>query len=171
MFIKFFKIRKYKKMVRIGASFITNEFALLVADTIKHFETEGLIKSEEKKEFLKFEATALLHWLFQKKRIFPETWHKPLLDEIHNQYYEILRRNGYDSKMRQRVCDDFNLRYKTYNEALGTDQDFSRVGAKFVRFLSERAKTDLDDRDLLIPIYLATILKPKLEEFKSVIEN
>lgn len=158
-------------MVRVGASFITNEFALLVADTIKHFEKEGQITSEEKKEFLKFEATALLYWLFQKKRIFPEVWHKLLLDEIHNQYYERLKKHGYDSKMRQLVCNDFNLRYKTYDDVFNEGKDFSRVAAKFVRFLEERTKTDLDSKDLLIPLYLVRILKPKLDEFRAVMEN
>lgn len=168
---KFLKHRKYKKMIKVSSSFILEEFAKIVNETIEHFEKEGQIKSPEQKEVLKFEATALVFWLFQKTGMFPEAWHNLLLDEIHNQYYERLRKHGYDSKMRQLVCDDFNLRYKTYNETFGEDQDLSRVGAKFARFLSERSKTDLDIKDMMIPLYLTQKLTPKFEEFREVMKN
>jgi hypothetical protein len=168
---KFLRHRKHKKMIKDSSSFILEEFAVIVNETIDHFEKEGQLKSSEQKEVLKFEATALSFWLFQKMGMFPEEWHNLLLDEIHNQYYERLRKHGCDSKMRQLVCDDFNLRYKTYNEAFGKDQDLSRVGAKFARFLSKRSKTDLDIKDMMIPLYLTQKLTPKFEEFREVMKK
>lgn len=168
---KLLKHRKYKKMIKVSSSFILEEFTKIVDETVKHFEKEGQIKSPEQKEVLKFEATALVFWLFQKTDIFPELWHKLVLDEVHNQYYERLRKHGYDSKMRQLVCDDFNLRYKKYNEMFGENQDLSKVGAKFAHFLSERSKIDLDVKDIMIPLYITKKLTPKFKEFREVMKN
>lgn len=151
--------------------FILEEFAEIVNDGIEYFEKESQIKTPLYKEALKFESTALLFWLFQKTDIFPELWHKLILDEIHNQYYEQLRRHGYDSKMRQLVADDFNFRYKTYNKALGEDHDLSKVDVKFIHFLSERSKTDLDVGDIMIPLYLSRKVTPKFKEFREAMKN
>jgi len=147
---KFLRHRRYKKMIKVSSSFILEEFARIVNDAINHFEKEGKIKSPQHKEVLKFESTALIFWLFQKADIFSELWHKLILDEIHNQYYLSLRKHGYDSKMRQTVCDDFNLRYKTYNDSFRENNDLSIVGAKFVRFLTCHVP---GNRYHFIPIY------------------
>ena len=171
MFKKFLRHQKYKKMIKVNSFFILEEFAQIVNDAINHFEKEGQIKSAVQKELLKFESMALLFWLFQKTDMFPELWHKLLLDEIHNQYYDRLKKHGYDSKMRQSVCDDFNLRYKTYNDVFRENQDLSKVGAKFVRFLTERAKTDWDIDDMIIPLYLAEKVMPKFEEFRAMMKD
>ena len=158
-------------MVKVSSSFVLEEFAQIVNDAINHFEKEGQIMSIEQKELLKLEATVLLFWLFQKTDMFPELWHKLILDEIHDQYYSKLRKHGYDTKMRQAVCDDFNLRYKTYNEVFREDQDLSRVGAKFVSFLTERSKTEWNIKDILIPLYLVKKVTPKFEEFHEVMKS
>ena len=158
-------------MIKVSSLFILEEFALVITDTIAHFEKEGQIKNSTHKEILKIEATALLFWLFQKIDMFPDLWRKLILDEIHDQYYSRLRKYGYDSKMRQAVCDDFNLRYKTYNDVFREDQDFSRVGAKFVFFLTERSKVEWDIKDMLIPLYLVKKVTPKFEEFREVMKN
>ncbi|MBU4339067.1 hypothetical protein KKD57_05975 [Patescibacteria group bacterium] len=171
MLRKFFRHRKYKKMIKGSSSFIIEEFAKIVAETIEHFKKEGKIKTPEKKEVLKFEATALVFWLFRGATMFEKTWHRLLLDEIHHQYYKQLRKRGYDFKLRQIVNDDFNLRYKTYDDALGDDNDFAKVGIKFVRFLSERSKTDLDVTDMMIPLCLTKKLTPKFEEWKEMMKN
>jgi hypothetical protein len=171
MLLKFLKHRKYKKMIKGSSSFILEEFALIVNETIEHFEKEGQIKSPKQKEILKFELTALVFWLFQKTDIFPELYHKLLLDEIHNQYYDRLKKHGYDFKMRQVVADDFNMRYKTYNESFGKHQDLSKVGAKFVHFLSERSKNDLDIKDIMVPLLLTEKLTPKFKEWREVMKN
>lgn len=171
MLRKFLRHRRYKKMIKGSSSFILEEFAKIVGETIEHFEKEGQIKTPEQKEVLKFEATALVFWLFRNTSIFEKTWHRLLLDEIHHQYYEHLRKRGYDFKLRQIVNDDFNLRYRTYDEALGEDNDFARVGAKFVRFLSERSKTDIDIKDMMIVLHLTKKLTPKFEEWREVMKN
>ena len=158
-------------MIKKSSSFILEEFAIIVNDAINHFEKEGKIKSSEYKEVLKFESTVLIFWLFQRTDIFPELWHKLILDEIHDQYYSRLKKHGYDSKMRQAVCDDFNLRYKTYNEVFQGDHDFSRIGAKFVSFLTERSKTELDVKNMLIPLYLVEKVTPKFQEFREVTQT
>ncbi len=168
---KFLRHRRYKKMIKVSSSFILEEFANIMNDAMNHYEKEGKIKSPVYKEALKFESTAFIFWLFQKTDIFPELWHKLILDEIHDQYYSRLRKHGYDSKMRQVVCDDFNLRYKTYTDVFREDQDLSKVGAKFVSFLTERSKADLDMKDMLIPLYLVEKVTPKFQEFREVIKN
>ena len=73
--------------------------------------------------------------------------------------------------MRQTVCDDFNLRYKTYNDSFREDNDLSKLGAKFVKFLTERSKVDWDINDILIPLYLVEKVTPKFQEFREVTKN
>lgn len=171
MLLKFFRHRKYKKMIKVSSAHILEEFANIIADAIDHFGKEGHIKSAEHKEILKFESTALLFWLFQKTDMFSKIWHKSILDEMHNQYYERLKKHGYDSKMRQSVCDDFNLRYKTYNEMFRKDDDLSKIGTRFVSFANGRAKINLDVKDVLIPLYLAKKVTPKFEEFRNILQT
>jgi hypothetical protein len=168
---KFLRYQRYKKMIKVNSSFILEEFAGLINDTISHFEKEGKLRSPEYKELLKFESMALSIWLFQKSDIFPELVHKLVLDEIHNQYYSNLKKHGYNSKMRQNVCDDFNLRYKTYNNSFRGDSDLSKVGFIFTKFLSERSKVDWDVSDIVIPLYLAKKVMPKFQEFREVVNN
>jgi hypothetical protein len=171
MIWKFLRHRRYKKMIKVSSSFVLEEFAQIVNDAINHFEAEGQIKGVEQKELLKFEATILLFWLFQKTDMFPELWHNLILDEIHDQYYSRLRKHGYDTKMRQAVCDDFNLRYKAYNEAFRENQDLSMVGAKFISLLTGRSKIEWNIKDILIPLYLVKKVTPKFEEFREVIKS
>jgi len=171
MFKKFLRHQKYRKMIKVGSSNILEEFAQIVLDTTNFFEKEGQIKSAEKKEWVKYESMALLFWLFQKTDVFPESWHKLILDEIHNQYHDRLRKHGYDYKMRQKVEDDMNLRYKTYNDVFRENQNLSKVGVKFVRFLAERTKTDWDIGDLEIPLYLVEKVMPKFEEYRAMMKD
>lgn len=171
MLKKFLRHRKYKKMIKDSSSFILEEFSKIVMNTVKYFEEEGQIKSNTQKELLKFEAMILIFWIFQKTTIFEKLWHKLLLDEIHNQYYDGLKRSGYDSKMRELVSNDINLRYRTYNEAFGSEHDLTKVGIKFVRFLSERSKTELDVKDMLIPLHLNEELIPKFKEWSETMKS
>lgn len=66
MMMKFLKHRRYKKMIRVSASFILNEFAVIVDDTIEHFEADGTVRNAVYKESLKLESMVLVLWLFQK---------------------------------------------------------------------------------------------------------
>lgn len=157
-------------MIAASSTFILEKFACVINDAIKHFENKGKIKSPAHKEVLKFESIVFIIWLFQKTDIFPELLHKLILDEIHDQYYSNLQKNGYSSSMRQTVCDDFNLRYNAYNDILRESNDLSRVGAKFVKFLTERSKVEFDLQDVLIPLYLAEKVGPKFQEFREVIK-
>lgn len=158
-------------MIQASSSFILEEFATAVNDAVNHFEKEGRIKTPLHKEVLKFESTAFVFWLFRGTNIFPEAWRKLILDEMHQQYFSRLKKHGYNSTTIQAVCDDFNLRYKTYDEFFGAKNDFSRVGAKFISFVNERAKIDLNLKDLFIPLYLIEKLRPKFEEFRNVIKS
>lgn len=161
-------------MIKSSSSFILEEFALIINETIEHFGNKDQIKNIEQKEALKFELTALVFWFFQKTDMFPEFPHKLLLDEIHKQYYDRLRKHSYDFKMRQIVTDDFNLRYKTYNEALGKDKDLTKVGIKFVYFLSnrlKRLKSDLDIKKMTVPLFLIEKLTPKFKEWGEVMKK
>lgn len=47
-------------MIKISSSFILEEFANIVNDTIDHLEKEAKIKTPLHKEVLKFESTALV---------------------------------------------------------------------------------------------------------------
>lgn len=173
MLRKFLRHRKYKKMIKASSVVILEEFAEIVSDTINHLEKEGQIKSPLHKEVLKVESTALLFWLFQRTDIFPELLHKLILDEIHNLYFLQLKKHGYMSKMAQAIADDFNLRYRTYNESLVGDYDYdlARIGVKFISFVDERAKVDSGTNDLLIPAYLSNKVVPKFKKFREVVKD
>lgn len=167
---KFFRHLKYKRMIRTSSLFILEEFANIVNDTINRLEKAGRIKTPLHKEVLKFESTALIFWLFRGSDMFPEPLHKLTLDEIHNQYYEQLRKHGYDFKLRQMVNDDFILRYKTYDKCTDSADDFVKVGTNFAKFVSERSKTDLDTTEIMIPVELMERTTTKFKEFREVMK-
>lgn len=155
-------------MIKGSSAFIIEEFSKLIAEAILHFEKEGKIKDQSHKEFLKFESTVLIFWLFQKTDIFPPAIQKHILNEVHDQYFSKLKKHGYDFKMRQAVGDEFNQRYRTYNDVFENDTDLSGVGTKFVKFLSDKSKTELGIEDIFIPMYLIEKATPKLQEFRLV---
>lgn len=164
---KFFRHLKYKKMIRTSSSFILEEFANIVNDTINHLEKGGRIKTPLHKEVLKFESTALVFWLFRGSSIFPEPLHKLTLDEMHDQYYARLKKHGYDRNAVQAVCDDLNLRYRTYDKFTNTVDDFVKVGTNFAKFVSERSKTNLDATEIMIPVKLTEQATAKFKEFRN----
>ncbi|MBU4351425.1 hypothetical protein KKF47_03575 [Patescibacteria group bacterium] len=157
-------------MIKIISSFILEEFANVVNDTINRLEKDGRIKTPLHKEVLKFESTALVFWLFRESSIFPESLHKLILDEIHNQYYAQLKKHGYDRNVAQVTCDDLNLRYRTYDKFINSDDDFVNVGTNFAKFVSERSKTDLDVTEIMISAELTEKITPKFEEFRKVMQ-
>lgn len=168
--LKFFRNLRYKKMIRTSSSFILEELANIVNDAIGRLEKDGRIRSPLHKEVLKFESTALVFWLFRGSSLFPEPWHKLVLDEVHNQYYARLRKHGYDRSMVQAICDDFNLRYRTYDKFADSAGDFVKVGTSFAGFVSERSKTD---RDLTAMATVAELLErtvAKISEFREVVK-
>ena len=166
---KFFKNLRYKKMVKSSASFLLNDFSIIVNDTVEHFERNGKMKSALYKEVLKFESTAFILWLFQNSNLFPVALHKIILDELHNQYFESLRKNGYDFKLREAIGGELNVRYKVYNETISQSEDASKIGAKFIRFLTDKSKVDLDMSDILIPLYIMEKTKPRFQEYRKVV--
>lgn len=157
-------------MIKGSSSFILEEFANIVNDTINRLEKDGRIKTPLHKEVLKFESTALVFWLFRGSDIFPEPLHKLTLDEMHNQYYARLKKHGYDRNAVQAVCDDLNLRYRTYDKFTSAD-DFVKVGTNFARFVSERSKTDLDVTEIIIPGELIERATAKFKEFREVMKS
>jgi len=170
MLKKFFRHRKYKKMIKVSSLFILDEFANVVNNTINRLEKDGRIKTPLHKEVLKFESTALVFWLFRESSIFPELLHKLILDEMHDQYYVRLKKRGYDRNAVQAVCDDLNLRYKTYDKFIDSDDDFVKVGTNFAKFVSERSKTDLDVTEIIIPAELTEKITSKFKEFRKVMQ-
>ena len=132
------------------------------------FNGKGLELLLETISYPGFALKIMPAWLFQKSDIFPEALHKLILDEIHNQYYNRLKKNGYDFKMRQAVCDDLNLRYKAYSDIFYGNKDMSNVGEKFVGFLAERTGEEADIKDIMIPLYLVEKSKPKFQEFNRI---
>ena len=167
MLFKFLKHRKYKKLVRKSAEFILGEFAEITNSVIEDFERKDKLQSPLQKEVLKFETTAYVFWLFQKTDVFSEVWHKLLLDEIHNQYYNRLKKHGYNFELRQLVANDFNLRYQTYNDVFNQDKDIVRIGASFVHFLNERSKSNYVLEQMNIPLYLTDKVTAKFIEWRK----
>lgn len=163
----FFRNRKYKKMIRVGAERVLEDFAQIINDTIISLEKEGRIKSPLHKEVLKYEGTAILFWFFRWSDVFPEPMQRLTLDEVHQQYFSTLKRNGYNRVQVQTVCDDFNLRNKTYDEFIGNAGDFVQVGTHFARFVSERAKTELDTTEMMIVINLIDQERLKFKEYRE----
>jgi hypothetical protein len=92
------------------------------------------------------------------------------LDEIHNQYYARLKKHGHDRNAVQVVCDDLNLRYKTYDSFTNNAPDFVKVGTNFAKFVSERSKTDLDATEIMIPAELLEQATVKFKEFSEVMK-
>ena len=172
MFKKFLRHREYRKMIKGSSSFILEDFALIVLDTIDFFEKRGQIKGA-KKELVKYESTILIFWLFQKIDVFSEPWRRLVLDEIHNQYFDNLRKEGYDYKSRKKVEDDMNLMYEIYNNVFREYKDFSKVAVKFVSILAMKLKTDLNNLkdDLEIPLYLYKNAMPKFEEYRAMMKD
>jgi len=166
---KLFRHLRYKKMIKSSASYLLNDFSNIVNDTVEHFERNGKIRSVLYKEVLKFESTVFTLWLFQKSNVFPVTLHKIILDEVHNQYFERLRKNGFDFKLREAIGGELNSRYKIYNETISQNEDASKIGTKFIRFLTENAKVDLDMSDILIPMYIMEKTKPRFQEYRKVV--
>lgn len=166
---KFFRHLKYKKMIRTSSSFLLEEFANIVNDTISRLEEAGRIKTPLHKEVLKFESTALIFWLFLRSKVFPELLHRLMLDEMHDQYYAYLKKHGYKSDAVQAVCDDLNLRYRTYSKCVDRAEDFVKVGTSFAKFVSERARTELDAAEMMIPAELSEKATAKFSEFHEVV--
>lgn len=167
--LKFFKRQKHKKRIKKSASFILGEIAKIVGETINHFEEEGKVRDSETKEVAKFELTVLSFWLFKNSGVFNELLHKAILDEMHNQYYERLRKNGYNHEMRQLVCDDFNLHYRRYDEIYEDDEDLTIVSVEFSKFLSKKLKTEANLENAMLVAYLAKEIMPKFREWSEVV--
>lgn len=164
---KFFRHLKYKKMIKTGSSLLLAYFAEIVNSTINRLEKNGRIKTPLHKEVLKFESTALVFWLFRESDVFPELLHKLTLDEVHQQYFTQLKKHGYDRAMVQAVCDDFTVRYKTYDKFVSNQNDFGKVGTSFARFVSEKAKTGLDATETMISLEL---MEKTTLKFKEILE-
>ncbi len=167
----FLRKLKLKKMIKAGASQVLVDFALIVNDTIVSLESEGRIKSPIHKEVLKFECTAFVFWFFRWNNVFAEPMQRLTLDEVHQQYFSTLKRNGYSSQQVEMVCDDFNHRYKTYDEFVNKAEDFVQVGTCFARFVSERAETQLDLTESIIPVELIDRVTLKFKEYSEIMES
>jgi hypothetical protein len=105
--------------------------------------------------------------------VFSEPWRRFVLDEIHNQYFDSLRKEGYDYKSRKKVEDDMNSMYEIYNNVFREYKDFSKVAVKFVSILAMKLKTDLNDLkdDLEIPLYLYKSAMPKFEGYRAMMKD
>lgn len=157
-------------MIKASSSFILEEFANIVNDTINQLEKGGRIKTPLHKEVLKFESTALVFWLFRGSDIFSEPLHKLTLDEMHNQYYARLKKHGYDRNAVQAICDNLNLRYRTYDKYTDSANDFVKIGTNFAKFVNERSKTELDATEISIPAGLIEWTTMKFKEFREVMK-
>lgn len=169
---RFFLRREAIKMLRGSASFVLEELAKGVNETIQGLDTDGHIDNPKRKEFLKSEMMILSFWYLQVVAVFPYSWHKLLLDEVHEQYLEALGRHGYDFKMRKYISEIINTRYKTYKEVLDKGAiDYSKLGVLFSKVLSEGTKLESDIVDTAVPVLLLSVLKPKFESFQGMLKT
>jgi hypothetical protein len=168
---KFFRHRKYKKMIKAGATLLLEDFAQIVNDTISDLEKEGRIKSPLHKEVLKFESTAIVFWFFRFQDLFGEPLQRLTLDEVHQQYFDRLKKNGYSREQIQTICDKLNERYKLYDAHFGDAETFAGVGTNFVRFVSEDSETELDATYMTVPVELMERTRLKLNEHRKIIES
>lgn len=171
MIQKFFRNQRYRKQVKRSSEFILEEFAVIVNNKIIRLEKEHQVKSPLHKEALKFESTALVLWLFRGNSIFPEPLRTSILDEVHNQYYRVLKRHGYNSNAVQAICDDLNLRYRTYDNFNRSTMDLEKIVIAFLKFVDQKSGTGLDVREILIPAELIKSAADKIKEFHKVIEK
>ena len=158
-------------MIKTGSSILLADFAEIVNSTISRLEKDGRIKTPLHKEVLKFESTAFIFWFFRWNDVFSEPIQRLTLDEVHQQYFSTLKRNGYNREHVRAVCDDFNQRYKTYDEFVGNANDFGKVGTHFARFVSDRAKTELDATETMIPLELIEKVTLKFKEILEVMKT
>lgn len=157
-------------MIKTASSLLLADFAEIVNDTINRLEKDGRIKTPLHKEVLKFESTALVFWLFRESNVFPELLHKLTLNEMHQQYFVLLKKHGYDKAKVQAVCDDFTVRYKIYDKFISNQNDFVKVGTSFASFVSEKAKTELDMTETIIPLELSEKATLKFKEILEVMK-
>jgi len=157
-------------MIKAGATLFLQNFAQIVNDIISNLEKDGRIKSPLHKEVLKFESTAIIFWFFRFQDLFGEPLQRLTLDEMHQQYFSHLKKNGYSGEHAQTICDDLNLRYRTYDKFTDGADDFVKVGTNFANFVSERSKTDWDATEVMIPIELIKLATAKFKEFREVMK-
>lgn len=153
-------------MIKVSSTTILQDLLEICDDCFENFKESGLINSPDQKEMVKFESQVLSFWLFQKEAIFPNTIQKLILDEIHNKYYNSLKKAGYNTKLIQSVCDAINLRYKAYNN---TDLSEVEISLDFIKFLSNDTKDYVGPEHLVIPLYIINKVSSKIDEFRNVI--
>jgi hypothetical protein len=155
-------------MIKVSSLTILQDFLEISKDCVDHFKKSGLLNNSDEEEMVKFEAHILSFWLFQKRAIFSEIIYRLILDEIHNQYYKILKRNGYTNKLIDTICDNINLRYKTYND---TDLSDTEISLDFIKFLSKDVKDDnIGSKHITIPLYIINKTNKKINEFNNIIK-
>lgn len=167
----FFRNRKYKKMIKAGAMLLLEDFARIVNDAISNLEKDGRIKSPLHREVLKFESTAVAFWFFRFEDLFFEPLQRLTLDEMHQQYFARLKKNGYTREQVKLICDKLNERYKLYDALFADKETFAGIGTNFARFVSEDAGTELDATEITIPIELMDATKTMLTEHRKIIQS
>lgn len=168
---KFFRHLKYKKMIKAGATLLLEDFARIVNDTISRLEKDGHIKSLLHKEVLKFESTAIAFWFFRFEDLFSEPLQRLTLDEVHQQYFDRLKKGGYNREQVRLICGKLNERYKLYDALFADKETFARIGTNFARFVSEDAGTELDATEIIIPVGLMDATKVMLNEHRKIIQS
>jgi hypothetical protein len=167
----FFRHRKYKKMIKAGATLLLEDFARIVNDEISTLEKDNRIKSPLHKEVLKFESTAIAFWFFRFEDLFPESLQRLTLDEVHQQYFDRLKKGGYSREQVRLICDKLNERYKLYDALFEDKETFAGIGTNFAKFVSEDSGTELDATEITIPISLMDATKVMLAEHRKIIES
>ena len=158
-------------MIKAGATLLLTDFARIIDDTITGLEKEGCIKSPLHKEVLKFESTAIAFWFFRFEDLFSEPLQRLTLDEVHQQYFDRLKKGGYSREQVRLICDKLNERYKLYDTLFADKETFVGIGTNFAKFVSEDAGTELDATEITIPIDLMDATKTMLAEHRKIIQS
>ena len=168
MLKKFLEKRKIKKLLQSISDVVIEDIATSGVETIKHLKDVGYVKNKEYEEALSTELTNFGFWLFQSFNKFPESYQKPILDTLYDTWFTRMKKLGADFELRKMMSTEINERLKVYNSTFRDGEDMARVSMKFVRFLSETSKCDLDITDTTIPLIMMENFIKKLNKYPNI---
>lgn len=157
-------------MIKVGSTVILEDFVQIVDDTLSRLEKEGHIKSPLHRAVLWFESMAIVLWFFRFEDLFSEPLQRLTLDEVHQQFFTGLKKNGGSRELVKSACDKLNERYKTYDALFANAETFVGISTHFVRYVSDDAGTELDATEMMIPLELTEKATLKFDEIREVMK-
>ena len=160
-------------MINSIAEIVLEDVSEMVTKTLDTLE--GQISSKQK-EVLDIEMTAYLFWTLPTIGAFEGPLQRPVMDALHQAYFEHLKKIGCSHKVVQGVCDEFVKRYKTYDQLLFSkdvegSNNFLKVGLQFSKFVSEKSGVESGIEILSVPPTLMNLARTKVEGYPKADTN